>query len=200
MVRKCSWDGNLLGTLCRGLGCRLSVQDGDMAAGLQLVLPVDDNLFVRGKSAIDQRLTVAGLRNRNRSPFDGAVGLDHVGIEALLALLNGSGRNRQTILPRIEQQPRIDQFPRPQPMRGVWKFGLELDRAGRLQNLVIDEIDLADIKLDLVVLAVGKNLQRSLVGHMLLDLRQISFWKREDRRDWLDLGHDNQTIGGRSGG
>src|SRR6202140_2935138 len=27
MVRKCSWDGNLLGTLCRGLGCRLSVQE-----------------------------------------------------------------------------------------------------------------------------------------------------------------------------
>jgi hypothetical protein len=80
MARKCSWDGNLLGTLCRGLGCRLAVQDGDMAAGLQLVLPVDDNLFVRGKSAIDQRLTVAGLRNRNRSRFDGAVGLDPMAI------------------------------------------------------------------------------------------------------------------------
>ncbi len=126
-----------------------------MAAGLQLVLPVDDNLFVRGKSAIDQRLTVAGLRNRNLSRFDGAVGLDHVGIEALLALLNGSGRNRQSIVPRIQQEPRIDQFPRPQPMRGVWKFGLELDRAGCLQNFVIDEIDLADIKLDFVILAVA---------------------------------------------
>src|SRR3977135_334910 len=106
MARKCSRDGNLLGTLCRGLGCRLSVKDGDMAARLQLVLPVDDNLFVRGKSAIDQRLTGAGLRNRYRSRFDGAVGLDHVGIEALLALLNGSGRNRQTHLPRIERPPR----------------------------------------------------------------------------------------------
>src|ERR1700721_542973 len=146
MVRKCSWDVNLLGTLCRGLGCRLSVQDGDMAAGLQLVLPVDDNLFVRGKSAIDQRLTVAGLRNRNRSRFDGAVGLDHVGIEALLALLNGSGRNRTPILPRIQQQPRIDQFPRPQPMRGIWKFGLELDRAGCLQNLFIEKTHLPTTK------------------------------------------------------
>src|SRR5260370_25253360 len=104
MARKCSWDGNLLGTLCRGLGCRLAVQDGDMAAGLQLVLPVDDNLFVRSKSAIDQRLTVAGLRNRNRSRFDGAVGLDHVGVEALLALLNVPGRNRHSLVPPIQQQ------------------------------------------------------------------------------------------------
>src|SRR6202048_173799 len=172
MVRKCSWDGNLLGTLCRGLGCRLAVQDGDMAAWLQLVLPVDDNLFVRGKAAIDQPRTVAGLRTRNRSRFDGAVGLDHVGIEALLALLNGSGRNRQSILPRIQQQPRIDQFPRPQPMRGIWKFGLELDRSGCLQNLVIDEIDLADIKLDLVVLAVGKNIQWPLLCLLALSLWQ----------------------------
>src|SRR3982074_565687 len=102
--------------LCAAASAPAFVQDGDMAAGLQLVLPVDDNLFVRGKSAIDQRLTVAGLRNRNRSRFDGAVGFDDVGIEALLALLNGSDRNRQSIVPRIQQQPRIDQFPRPQPM------------------------------------------------------------------------------------
>ena len=66
-------------------------------------------------------------------------------------------------------------------MRGVWKFGLELDCAGCLQNLIIDEIDLAHIKLDLVVLAVGKNIQRSLAGgHLLLDLWQIVFRKHED--------------------
>src|SRR6202035_504690 len=117
MARKCSWDRNLLGTLCRGLGCRLAVQDRDMAAGLQLVLPVDDNLFVRGKAAIDQRLTVAGLRNRNSTRFEGAVGLDLVGIEALFAMLNGAEWNRQSIPPRIQQMQRIDQLQRPQPMR-----------------------------------------------------------------------------------
>src|SRR5258707_15858425 len=115
MARKCSWDGNLLCALCRSLGCRLAVQDGDTAAGLQLVLPVDDNLFVRGKSAIDQRLTVAGVRNRNLSRFDGAVGRDLVGIEALLALLTASGRHRQAIVRRIPQRPPIDRFPWPQP-------------------------------------------------------------------------------------
>jgi len=33
----------------------------------------------------------------------------------------------------------------------LWKLGLELNRAGGLQDLVVDEVDLAFIKLDLVV-------------------------------------------------
>src|ERR1700737_3514610 len=113
MGRTCSWDIDLLSTLRRSLVCRLAMQDGDMAARLQLVLPIHDDLFVRGKSAIDQRLTVAGLSDRDSSPFDGAVGLDHIGEKALLALLHDAGRNGQSVLPRVQQQPRIDQLARP---------------------------------------------------------------------------------------
>jgi hypothetical protein len=41
------------------------------------------------------------------------------------------------------------------PPGGIWKLGLEPDAPRCLQNLVIDEIELAFIKLDRVVLTEG---------------------------------------------
>ena len=63
-------------------------------------------------------------------------------------------------MPRIEEQPRVDELARPEPMRLVGKIRLELDRAGGLQDLVVDEAELALIELDLVVLAVGEDRER----------------------------------------
>ena len=54
------------------------------------------------------------------------------------------------------------------------KLGLEPDRAGGLNDLVVDEVELAFIELDLVVLAVGEDRERPL-GHLLLDFRQDWF-------------------------
>src|SRR6267378_8241305 len=80
-------------------------------------------------------------------------------------------------------------------MGGVGKLGLELNRAGGLQDLVVDEVDLAFIKLDLVVLTVSENRERLLViSHPLLNFRQICLGKREDQRYRLDLGDDDETI------
>jgi hypothetical protein len=165
-----------------------------VAAGLQFVLAVDNDLFVGGKSAIDQRLSVADLRDGDVALLDGIVGLDDIGVNALLALLHHPGRDGQSVVARFQQQPRIHQFTRPQPVRGVGKFCLDLNRAGGLQDFIIDEIDFALVELDLVVLAVCENRERLVVGHLLLDLRQVGFGKREDQRYRLDLGHHHETV------
>ena len=81
-------------------------------------------------------------------------------------------RHRQAVMSRIEQQPHADEFARPQPMSLVGKLRLELDRAGRLQDLVVDQRELALVQFDLAVLAIGEDRERGLgLQLLLLDLR-----------------------------
>ena len=97
---------------------------------------------------------------------------------------------------RIQEQPHADEFARPQPMRRVGKLRLELDRAGGLQDLVVDQRELALVQLDLAVLAVGENRERSFgLQLLLLDLRQVGLRQREDHRDRLDLRGDHEPVG-----
>src|SRR5258708_21190937 len=80
-------------------------------------------------------------------------------------------------------------------MGGVGKLGLELNRASCLQDLVVDEVDLAFIELDLVVLTVSENREWLLIiSHLLLNFRQICLGNREDQRYRLDLGDDDESI------
>jgi hypothetical protein len=67
-------------------------------------------------------------------------------------------------------------------------------RAGALDNLIVDQVKLAFIKLGLVILAIGENRQRSF-RHVLLDFQKVGLWKRKDQRDRLDLRHVDQTVG-----
>ena len=97
-------------------------------------------------------------------------------------------------MPGLEQQPCVDELARPEPMRRIGKIGLELDRAGGLQDLIVDEGELAFVELDLVVVAIGEDRQRPL-GHLLLNLRQVGLRQREDHRDRLDLGDHDEAVG-----
>ena len=98
------------------------------------------------------------------------------------------------VMPGLEQQPRVDELARPEHMRRVGKIGLELDRAGGLQDLVVDERELALVELDLVVVAIGKDRERPL-GHLLLDFREVGLRQGEDHRDRLDLGDHDEAVG-----
>ena len=76
-------------------------------------------------------------------------------------------------MPRVDEQPCVDELARPQLARLVGKIGLELDRAGGLQDLVVDEAEHALIEQRRIVLIVGEDRERRL-GRLLLllDLRQ----------------------------
>src|SRR4051794_32125713 len=81
----------------------------------------------------------------------------------------------------------------------VWKIRLEPNRAGRLQDLIIDEHELAFIEINRAVLAVGEHRKRRFgLLLLLLDLRQVRLRERENQRDRLDLRDDHEPtrVGG----
>src|ERR1700722_16210827 len=104
-----SWDWRLLCALCNGFLCCLAVQHPDTRAWLQLVLSVDHDLFVGCEAGIDQRLTITDLRDLDGVDSPGVVGIDDVGIGSVRALLHDGGRNRQAVVPCIEQQSSVDE-------------------------------------------------------------------------------------------
>src|SRR5208282_3249040 len=95
-------------------------------------------------------------------------------------------------MPRIEEQPRVDELTRPQQMLLVGKFGSQPDRPGGLDDLVVDEVKCALIEL-LAVLTVDEDGDRSL-GHALLDAYEFGLRQREDQGDRLDLGNVDETV------
>ena len=98
-----------------------------MRAGLQIVLSVDHDLLVGPEAGVDESLSVADLRDGNRADRDGVVGIDDVRVGSFRTLLHDRCGNGQAVMPRIEEQPRVDKLARPEPVRLVGKIRLELD-------------------------------------------------------------------------
>src|SRR5450631_1396487 len=196
MARKCSWDRLSLRALCGGIVRRLTLQDRDMCAGLQLVLSVYHDLLIGLEAGVDESLPVADLCDCNWADCHGAVLIDHIHVGSLRTLLHDRCGNGQAIMPRIEEEPRVDEFARPQPMSLVRKVGLESYRASGLQDLIVDKTKHALAQLDRIVLTIGKNGERLLgLLLLLLNLRQIRLWECEDERNRLNLRDDHKPIG-----
>src|SRR5258707_8972725 len=196
MVRKYSWDWRLQGVLCGCFLCRLAVQERDMRPRLQLVLSVDHDLLVGLEPGIDQRLAVTDLRDLDRADRDSAVRIDDVSVRSFRPLLHDRCWNGQAVMPRLDEQPRVDKLARPEPVRLVVTIRLELDRTGGLEDLVVDQAEHALIQLDRIVLVVGENRERRL-GFLLLllDLWQARLRQREDQRNRMELRDDDETVG-----
>src|ERR1700682_695286 len=171
------------------------MQQRDAGTGLQLVLSVDHDLLVGLEAGIDERLAVADLRDLDRADCHGAAGIDHIRVGALRALLDDRCGTGQAVMPCVEEQPRVDELARPQPMRLVGKICFELDRAGGLYDLVADEAEYAFIQLDRIVLAVGENREGRLgLLLLLLNLRQNGLREREYQRNRLELRDDYDAV------
>ena len=95
-------------------------------------------------------------------------------------------------MPRVDQQPRIDELAWPQQMLLIGKFGSQPDRTGGLDDLVIDEVKGALIEL-LAVLTIDQDGDGSL-GHAFLDGNEVGLRQRENQRDRLDLGDIDQAV------
>src|SRR3989442_13966824 len=81
-----------------------------MDAGPKFVLAVADHLLARREAGIDERLPAAHLGDFDRPHCDRAVGVDHVDVGTLRSLLHRRRGHRQPVMPRVEQQPRIDEL------------------------------------------------------------------------------------------
>ena len=86
-----------------------------------------------------------------------------------------------TCFERVDEQPHVDELPRPKLQVGVGEFRLQLDRAGGLIDLVVDDLQRAAVDDGLVVGAEGVDRQRTL-REGLVDLRQLLLRQREDNR------------------
>ena len=82
-------------------------------------------------------------------------------------------------MPRVDQQPRVDELAWPQQMLLIGKLGSQPDRAGCLDDLVIDEVKCALIEL-LAILTVNEDRDRS-VGQEFLDGNEVGLWQRENQ-------------------
>ena len=128
----------------------------------------------------------------------GVVWIDDIGVGPGRTLLHDACGNGQAVVPGIDEQSRVDELARPEPARLVGKIGLELDRAGGLQDLVVDEAEHALIQQRRIILIVGKDRERRLgLLLLLLDLRQDRLRKREDQRNRIELRDDDEAVRGR---
>src|SRR5262245_49836135 len=94
--------------------------------------------FARFETLSDHRLRLILFLHRDRPHADGVVILDHVHKGAVWPSLHRAGRNHHHLFQRVDQQPDVDELTGPELQVGIGKFGLELDGAGRLVDLVVD--------------------------------------------------------------
>jgi hypothetical protein len=109
-VRKCSRDRRLQCALRGGFLGGASMQDRDMCAWLQLVLSIDHDLLIGLEARVDERLALADLRDLDRADCCGAVRIDHISVGSLRPLQHDRCGNGQAVMPRVDQQPRVDQL------------------------------------------------------------------------------------------
>jgi len=140
----------------------LAVQDCDVDARLQLVLAVHDHLLARREAGIDERPPTAHLGDFDRPHGDRVVRVDHVDVRPLRPLLHRRRGHCQAVMARVEQEPRIDEFSRPQVMLFVGEVGSKPHTAGGLHDFVVDEIEAAFIELHRVVLTVSLHFERPI--------------------------------------
>ena len=170
-----------------GLLCRLALKDAHMRAGLQFVLAVDHDGLAGLQAGIDQGLALTDLGDPDRPYLYRLIRQNDVDIGTGRTLLHGAGRDGQPLGLGPEQQTRVYQLAGPEQAPRIWKSCTQTDGARGLDDLVVDQQQLALIELDFLVLAVGENLDGAFL-HLLLDFGKRGLGQREDQRDRLDLG------------
>ncbi len=145
----------------------------------------------------DDRLHLILLRHRHRPHRDLVVRLHDIDEGAVRSALHGRGRRHHHLLERVGQQPDVDEAARPELQLAVGEFGLELDRAGRRIDLIVDDLELAGLDHGLVVGAERVHRQRA-AGERAIDLAELLLRQGEQHRDRLELGDDDDAarVGG----
>src|SRR5690348_3006960 len=115
----------------------------DLAALVEAVLAVDDDLLAGGEALADGGDAVLDFRDLDVADLDGHVRLDDEEIFAIGAALQRTRGDGDGILVDADDEPRVDELARPQRLVGVVERALEADRAGRRVDLVVDEGELA---------------------------------------------------------
>ncbi len=123
---------------------------------------------------------------------DGAVGLDHEDVGALLAGLHRRRRRHHRVLLQPQVEGDVDELARPQGAVLVGEGGLELDGAGRRVDGVVDEGQGAAVGGAAGRGGGGGELAGGLAG---TDLVEVALRHREGHVDGLELlDHDQRQV------
>src|ERR1035441_1854158 len=165
----------------------------NLAASLQLVLPIGDHDFAGIESSSDNRRVSLCEGHSNWAILHRLIGIDCVHERPLRAPQNRRSRDNCAVFSGFEQQVGVYELVRPQLVVFVVKNGLKLRRARRRINLVVNRQQFAGRQFRLIVAAEGIDLQRPLL-HMLRYVREHVFRQREDHGDRLQLRQDQHGI------
>ena len=173
-------------------GLRSSVST--TGAGLEPRLAVHHDLFAGREALGDDRRSslLTGIVSIG-ALVHGIVRLDDPGIEAVGPRCTATGGIVTASLRVVDQNVDAHELARPQPLVGIGEFRLELDRAGGLIDLIVDEEQMAFRQLLLVVLVEGENRDRAL-QHRLAHRAEVALRQREDHRARLDLRQHRERI------
>src|SRR5438045_4628913 len=131
-------------SLCVGGERRRSTLGGgavylDASAGLEAILPGRHDPFPSCHAIVDNGNALADLADFERPGFDSTVGLDDVGVIAVLAALQRTRRHRHHIGRSAREKADVEILARPQSAILIWKSAFNTQRAGGLSDLVVED-------------------------------------------------------------
>ena len=142
----------------------------------------------------DHRLRLVLLRHRDRPHRHLVVRLHDIDEGAVRPALHGRGRRHHHLLERVDQQPDVDEAARPELQFAVGKFGLELDRAGGLIDLIVDDLELAACRPRSCCRRPNASTGSAPLANARVDLAELLLRQGEQHRDRLDLGDDDDAA------
>ena len=107
--------------------------------------------LIRLQAVVDDRLDLILLRHGDVADRHLVVGLHHIDECSVRPALHRCGRHHRHLFKGVDQQPDVDELARPELELAVGKFSLELDGAGGLVDLIVDDPELALLDCRLVV-------------------------------------------------
>ncbi len=102
-----------------------------------------DDAFAGAQAGADHGLAVVLLGEGHRPHTDGAVVLHHIHERPVRAALDGRGRHHDDLPQRVDQQLDVHELAGPKLQPGIGKLTLDLHRAGRRVDLIVDHHHLA---------------------------------------------------------
>lgn len=183
-------------TVCglRSLGAR-GDRWSDLAAVLQLVLPVDDDEFAAVETGAEANEISSGLCQSDGPNLDGVVRIDGVHVGALGPALDGGGGHDDQILLNVDEKMNIHKLIGEEQVLAVVEDGFELVSAGSGVDLVVDGEKFTGLDFVGVITVEGLDTELATAAQLRGDLRKLVLRKGKDNGDGLKLGDDEQAVG-----
>src|SRR2546425_2276270 len=170
------------------------VRNLHFCAVAQAIAALDDHPLARRKAGLDRDAVAFGDADAHFAQLDRFVLFDDVDESSLPAAHDGRVRNERRPAPGIEQHANVDELIWKEARILVRELRLELDRARRGIDLVVDARERARGELLLLLAVVGLDRQLFARAYPLHQARQAVLRDGEDDRDRLQLRDDHEAV------